>query len=69
MLCNDVQREDVKPSPGVVPMPFCYIPLDETRYGIPVYEVALNRIFDGIGFERTCSICSSCNESEDECPL
>ena len=34
MLCNDVQREGVKPSPGLASWFFCYAPLHNIWYGI-----------------------------------
>jgi hypothetical protein len=34
MLCNDVQREGVKPCPDLASELFCYMPLHNIRYGI-----------------------------------
>jgi hypothetical protein len=35
LLCNDVQREGVKPSPDLASGLFCYAPLHNIWYGIP----------------------------------
>src|SRR5713226_5676201 len=37
-LCNDIQREIVKPRLGLTSELFCYVPLHKIRYGIHEVE-------------------------------
>ncbi len=59
-LCNDVQREGIKPSPGLASGLFCYASLHNIWYGIPL-------ILYSTLWKRTLSKVHDTNEHEERC--